>query len=136
VRLVASLVVLACSRGPRDNPASKAQPGNSGTARSPTGAEFAPSQPEIPVSISVIEALGQPERYHGRKVQLAGVLNKNLAGIFATKEHAKLNLAEYGVAFSTEACESPGPNSWKVTDLDALDGEYVRVEGAGGRLPS
>jgi len=129
VRVITALVTLACSRGPSDVPSLKTQPSSSSEASGLTVPEFAPPQPEIRVSISVIEALAQPERYNGRKVKLAGVFNKNLVGIFATREHAKLNLAEYGVAFSSESCESPSPNSWKITDLAVLDGEYVRVEG-------
>jgi hypothetical protein len=89
---------------------------------------FIPLEPEIPVSISVFEALGSTEHFLGRKVLIAGVFGRELNGIFATREHAKLNLPEYGVALGTEPCELSKPVPQSFSDLDALDGEYVRVE--------
>lgn len=98
------------------------------SARISGAPSLASPEPEIPVNISVIEALGQTLQYNGRKVQIAGVFSKGLHGIFATQEHAKLNLAEYGVALSIETCEGSRGGSWDFSELDILDGQYVRVE--------
>jgi len=100
----------------------------SSDSRLPGAPDFLPAEPEVPVNISVIEALGSTERYAGKRVQLAGVFGKELRGIFATREHAQLHLAEYGVAVGAEACDSSNSRSWSFSDLEALDGEYVRVE--------
>lgn len=89
---------------------------------------FLPPEPEIPTNISVFEALGNTDRYAGKRVQIAGAFGKELRGVFATREHAKLNLAEYGVALSADTCDRSKSLPWNLSDLEALDGEYVRVE--------
>lgn len=127
VRGVMALLFVACSNSNKDS-STGAKPAQSSESRPPRVSGAISAEPEVPVNISVVEALGSTDRFAEKRVQLAGVFNRELRGIFATREHAQLNLAEYGVALSTEACDSSESESSKFPDLDALDGEYVRVE--------
>jgi len=124
---VMALVFVACSHANKGS-SPGVKPAPSGNSRLPgVPAAIAP-EPAIAENISVFEALGSTERYAEKRVQLAGVFSKGLRGIFATREHAQLNLPEYGVALSTEPCDSSEFESSKFPDLEILDGEYVRVE--------
>jgi hypothetical protein len=127
-RFVTTLVLVACSTAHKESSPRGTKTAGSSDSRLPDVPDFVPAEAETPINISVFEALGNTERYAGKRVQLAGVFGKELRGIFATREHAQLNLPEYGVALSAEACDSSKSMSWSFSDLEASDGEYVRVE--------
>jgi len=123
----ASFAVAACSHAPNGSSTNGVSTTSASSLRESNVPPFAPPEPDVPASISVIEALGNTARYEGRKVQIAGVYGKKIQGLFATREHEQLNVVEYGLALDLQSCTGEPLDSSNFFDLGLLDGKYVRV---------
>jgi hypothetical protein len=77
----------------------------------------------------VIDLLARPAQYERRPVKVVGVLATATNGIFISREHAELSMAEYGIALALRGCDGESlKEPARFADLPVDNMKYVIAE--------
>jgi hypothetical protein len=109
------VIVLACASGNL----AQAPAGSPSPASSQTPATIASSQPEL---ISMVQLLADPQKFHGRRVQVIGFAHFEFEGnaIYLSKEDYDYGITKNGLWLSTSKDNG---------DPRELNNSYLVVEG-------
>ena len=87
--------------------------------------EPTPEDEEIPINVSIIQLLGNPDKYHGKKVQVFGIGSLELE-----EDILDLHLEDYEkVAISNGVSIRLDKKSVDYEDAQWLNGKHVRIIG-------
>ncbi len=115
VSILVGVIVLACASGNL----AQAPAGSPSPASSQTPATIASSQPEL---ISMVQLLADPQKFHGRRVQVIGFAHFEFEGnaIYLSKEDYDYGITKNGLWLSTSKDNG---------DPRELNNSYLVVEG-------